>query len=162
MKKSAGVLVYRKINGKPEVLLVHPGGPFYKNKDAGTWTIPKGEFDDDEDAFDAARREFLEETGFEIKGNYIKLSPVKQKGGKWVHAWAVECDLEADKICSNTFTMEWPPKSGKKQDFPEIDKAGWFTIEQAREKILNGQIPILEELVATVPAPWLDGTLEFR
>ncbi|HLO60354.1 MAG TPA: NUDIX domain-containing protein [Bacteroidales bacterium] len=152
MKKSAGILVYRLKKDKPEVLLVHPGGPFYKNKDISTWTIPKGEFDDNEDAFEAAKREFLEETGYEIEGNYIQLSPVKQNGGKWVHAWAVECDLDTDNICSNTFTLEWPPKSGKKQDFPEIDKAGWFTIEQAREKILNGQIPILEELMQNVIA----------
>ncbi len=146
MKKSAGILLYRYKNSGPEVLLVHPGGPFYVNKDEHTWTIPKGEINDNEDVFKAALREFEEETGIQPDGNFIELRTVKQNGGKQVFSWAVEQDLNADKIESNTFSMEWPPKSGKMKDFPEIDKAEWFDYENAVKKILKGQIPILEDL----------------
>lgn len=147
MKKSAGILLYRKIKDDIEVMLVHPGGPFYKNKDQNTWTIPKGEFEEGEDPFLAARREFHEETGFEIKGKFLPLTVVKQNGGKLVHTWAIEGDLDCSKVKSNTFSIEWPPKSGKQKDFPEIDKASWFSISEAKEKILKGQIPILNELI---------------
>jgi predicted NUDIX family NTP pyrophosphohydrolase len=147
MKKSAGILMYRKVNSNVEVLLVHPGGPFYRNKDQNAWTIPKGEFDDIEDPFMAATREFLEETGYQPEGKFLELSAVKQNGNKWVHTWAIEGDLDARYIRSNTFSMEWPPKSGKQQDFPEIDKAEWFTPEEAKEKIIKGQVPIIEELM---------------
>jgi predicted NUDIX family NTP pyrophosphohydrolase len=146
MKKSAGILLYRKAKEGLEVLLVHPGGPFYRNKDQNTWTIPKGEFEEGEDAFMAARREFFEETGFEINGKFIPLTTVKQNEGKWVHTWAIEGDLNCNEVKSNTFTIEWPPKSGKQKEFAEIDKAAWYNLEDAREKILKGQIPILDEL----------------
>ena len=146
MKKSAGILVYRTISGVPEVLLVHPGGPFYKNKDLNTWTIPKGEFEEGEDPFVAAKREFYEETGHEVRGKFLPLTAVKQNGGKWVHTWAIEGDIDSSAIISNLFTMEWPPKSGQQKEFPEIDKARWFTFDDAKEKILKGQIPILQEL----------------
>ena len=146
-KQSAGLLLYRLHNKVPEVLLVHPGGPFWRKKDTGAWSIPKGEFTDDEDAFDAARREFLEETGMEVSGKYLPLTPIKQKGHKQVYAWALEADIDADKIKSNYFEIEWPPSSGKKQQFPEIDKAAWFGITQAKEKINPSQAALLDELI---------------
>ena len=149
MKKSAGILVYR-VKSEIEFLLVHPGGPFFKNKDAGMWTIPKGEIDDDEVPLLAAQREFLEETGKRISGEFIKLEPVKQKSGKLVMAWAVENDLDISNIKSNTFEIEWPPKSGKKQAFPEIDKAEWFNYETAKEKINAAQISFLEQVLAWI------------
>jgi predicted NUDIX family NTP pyrophosphohydrolase len=145
-KQSAGILVYRIINKKPEVFLVHPGGPFWKNKDAAAWSIPKGEFDADESALDAAKREFEEETGILLKGKFIELQPVKQKSGKTVYAWAYEGDIDASTIRSNSFEIEWPPKSGKKTSFPEIDKAGWFDIKTGKEKINAYQVNLLEQL----------------
>ena len=145
-KKSAGVLVYRVRNGDLEIFLVHPGGPFWAKKDDGAWSIPKGEIAEDEDPLKAAKREFFEETGFQIDGSFIALTPVKQAGGKWVYAWAVEGDCDAESIKSNTFSMEWPPRSGKRKEFPEVDRAAWFTIEQAKQKILKGQLSLLEEL----------------
>lgn len=148
MKKSAGILAFRKTKTNTEVLLVHPGGPFYTNKDLHTWTIPKGEPDGEEDNFQAALREFEEETGVRPKGDFMALQPVKQNGGKAVFAWAVETDIDVSKVKSNNFSMEWPPKSGKTREFPEIDKAGWFTFKKARDKILKGQIPLLDELQA--------------
>jgi predicted NUDIX family NTP pyrophosphohydrolase len=144
-KKSAGLLVYRLRNGELEVLLVHPGGPFWAKKDEGAWSIPKGEIAENEDSLKAAKREFFEETGFEADGNFIALTPVKQASGKWVYAWAVEGDCDAGAIKSNTFSMEWPPRSGDKKEFPEVDRAGWFPIEMARQKILKGQVSLLEE-----------------
>jgi predicted NUDIX family NTP pyrophosphohydrolase len=133
MKKSAGILLYRVRSGGPEVLLVHPGGPFWKNKDAGAWSIPKGEPDADEDPLDTALRELQEETGIAVKkSTCIPLTPVKQKAGKLILAWAMKGNLDASQINSNTFDVEWPPKSGKTQSFPEIDKAGWFTIKEAK------------------------------
>jgi predicted NUDIX family NTP pyrophosphohydrolase len=145
-KKSAGILLYRIKNKNLEVLLVHPGGPFWKNKDEGAWSIPKGEFDDNEKPLDAAIREMKEETGVILKGNFIELTPVKQKSGKLVYAFAKEHDPDLSQIKSNEFEMEWPPKSGNKKMFPEIDKAEWFDIKTAKEKINQSQINLLEEL----------------
>jgi predicted NUDIX family NTP pyrophosphohydrolase len=145
VKKSAGIVAYRTKNGF-RVFLVHPGGPFFKNKDAGVWSIPKGEYAENEHPLLAAKREFTEETGFELDGSFIELQPIKQKGGKTVCAWAIEFDLDETKIVSNTFEIEWPPKSGKIKAFPEIDKAGWFTLEEAKEKINPAQFKLIEEL----------------
>lgn len=145
--KSAGILLYRMRNKFLEVFLVHPGGPFWAKKDEGAWSIPKGEFDDDEDALTAARREFKEETGIGIKGNFIELSPIKQKSGKFVYAWAVEGDIDPSQIRSNEFEMEWPPRSGKKRSFPEVDKAAWFAPDEAEKKINGAQSALIRELV---------------
>ena len=145
-KQSAGILLYRNINDHLEVFLVHPGGPFFRNKDAGAWSIPKGEFDNDEDALTAARREFLEETGQTIAGEFLALSPVKLKSGKSVHAWAIKGDIDADNITSNSFEMEWPPRSGKKASFPEVDRAGWFNLAEARIKINEAQAALLDQI----------------
>ena len=145
-RQSAGVLMYRRRNGILEVLLVHPGGPFWAKKDAGAWSIPKGEFSGDENALMAARREFEEETGFLPAGRFVQLTPVKQPSGKVIHAWALEGDLDATAIRSNTFTLEWPPQSGVHQEFPEVDRAAWFTIEAAKEKIIKGQTDFIDEL----------------
>jgi predicted NUDIX family NTP pyrophosphohydrolase len=145
-KKSAGILLYRFKDGLTEVFLVHPGGPLWAKKDAGVWSVPKGEIDNDEDELAAARREFFEETGYVVDGDFIELSPVKQKSGKIVHAFALEKDVDAEKVVSNNFAMEWPPRSGKQAEFPEIDKAGWFDFNSAREKINAGQVPLLNEL----------------
>ena len=145
-KQSAGILLYRMRDGIPEVFLVHPGGPFWARKDAGAWSIPKGEFEGGDDPLEAARREFLEETGSPIDGTFAALAPLKQRSGKAVHAWAVRGDIDASCIKSNSFSMEWPPHSGNQQEFPEVDKGGWFTITAAREKILAGQRGFLDEL----------------
>lgn len=147
MKQSAGLLLYRRNKKKLEVLLVHPGGPFWKNKDAGAWSIPKGEFDGDEQALDAAKREFEEETGFCCSGEFLELSPVKMKSGKSIYAWALDKDIDAAAIKSNTFEMEWPPKSGKQQSFPEIDKAKWFSPAEAKQKINAAQSAFIDELL---------------
>lgn len=146
MKESAGLLIYRFKKDILQVFLIHPGGPFYKTKDDGIWSIPKGEVDSDEAPLDAAVRELKEETGFDANGPYLKLSPVKQSSYKTVHAWAAEGDYDPSKMKSNEFALEWPPKSGKIQYFEEADKADWFTIPVAKTKILKGQIPLLEEL----------------
>ena len=146
-KKSAGILLYRTKNKILEVLLVHPGGPFWLKKDEGAWTIPKGELNADEEPFDAAIREMKEETGIILKGNFIELTPIKQKGGKLVYAWAKKQDIDLSEIKSNEFEIEWPPKSGKKRFFPEIDKAAWFDIKNAKEKINSGQLLLIEELI---------------
>jgi predicted NUDIX family NTP pyrophosphohydrolase len=145
-KQTAGILLYRIRNGDLEVFLVHPGGPFWIKKDDGAWSIPKGEIEEREDHLHAAKREFCEETGFSLDGNFIALTPLKQRGGKIVHAWAVEGDVDAQSIKSNLFSMEWPPRSGKHAEFPEVDRAGWFTLEAAKGKILPGQAEFLEEL----------------
>jgi predicted NUDIX family NTP pyrophosphohydrolase len=145
-KETAGILLYRVGQGAFEVFLVHPGGPFWMKKDDGAWSIPKGEIEEGEDHLHAAKREFREETGFSLDGNFIALAPLKQRGGKTVHAWAMEGDVDAQSIKSNLFTMEWPPRSGKHAEFPEVDRAGWFTLEAAKEKILPGQAEFLEEL----------------
>lgn len=145
-KESAGLLMYRLRNSTLEVFLVHPGGPYWARKDLGAWSIPKGELQEGEDHLDAAKREFQEETGFLPKGNFIALAPIKQTGGKLVYGWAVRGDCDAKTIVSNTFSMEWPPRSGKRQEFPEVDRAEWFTIDAAKKKILKGQVGFLEEL----------------
>ena len=145
-KQSAGLLLYRKKDGRTEVFLVHPGGPFWKNKDDGAWSIPKGEFEAGEEPFEAAKREFQEETGFAALGEFRPLRPVRQPSGKMVHAWAQESDLDAEAVKSNSFSMEWPPGSGRTAEFPEIDRAGWFPIDAARRKILKGQLPLLVQL----------------
>lgn len=149
-KQSAGILLYRKINNQLQLFLVHPGGPFFKNKDNGAWSIPKGEFLNDEDPLTAAKREFTEETGYFIDGNFILLNPIRLKSGKKVYAWAIEGNVDHEVIVSNLFTIEWPTKSGKKQNFPEIDKAGWFDIETARKKINSGQLEFINELLTLI------------
>jgi predicted NUDIX family NTP pyrophosphohydrolase len=146
-KQSAGLLMYRKRAEAVQVLLVHPGGPFWAAKEVGSWSIPKGEFSEDEDVLKAARREFEEETGFLPTGNFIRLGAIKQPSGKLIHAWAFEGDLDAKKIKSNRFSLEWPPQSGKQHEFPEVDRAEWFTIEAARERIIEGQIEFIDELL---------------
>ena len=150
IKQSAGLLVYRGMGEGAEIFLVHPGGPWNAKKDDGAWSIPKGEFDDGEDSLTAARREFEEETGFKIAGDFFELKPVKQKGGKLVHAWAVEADVDADAIQSNTFTMEWPPKNGKMSEFPEVDRAAWFNVKTAKQKINPAQTALIDELIARI------------
>ena len=145
-KESAGLLMYRLRDSTLQVFLVHPGGPYWAKKDLGAWSIPKGEAVEGEDRLDAAKREFQEETGFLPEGNFIALTPIKQPRGKRVHVWAFKGDCDAKAVVSNTFSIEWPPRSGKRQEFPEIDRAGWFTIEAAKEKILKGQVGFLEEL----------------
>jgi predicted NUDIX family NTP pyrophosphohydrolase len=147
-RASAGVLLYRHRQGALEVLLVHPGGPFWQRRDDGAWSIPKGEFGDGEDAEVAARRELLEETGFAFAGALAALSPVRQGGGKTVHPFAGEADFDAAAIRSNTFTIEWPPRSGAMRSFPEVDRAAWFDLATAARKILAAQRPILAELAA--------------
>jgi predicted NUDIX family NTP pyrophosphohydrolase len=149
-KQSAGILVYRIKKKRLEVFLIHPGGPFWKNKDEGAWSIPKGEYAGDEDPLAAARRELTEETGFEVKGTFIPLTPIRQKGGKEVHAWAIEGDFDADAIKSNLFEMEWPPRSGKMQSFPEADKAAWLTVDEAMKKINPSQGELIRELTSLI------------
>jgi predicted NUDIX family NTP pyrophosphohydrolase len=131
-------------------MLVHPGGPFWAKKDEGAWSIPKGLFEENEDPLDAAKREFKEETGFEVEGEFIDLGELKQPSKKIIHAWALEKDLDETKIVSNTFTLEWPKNSGRLQEYPEIDKADWFEIEQAKKKILKGQVGFIERLVEII------------
>ena len=142
---SAGILAYRR-RGELEVLLAHPGGPFWAKKDAGAWSIPKGLIDPGEELLAAARREFTEETGFTAQEPFIPLAPVKQKSGKIVHAFACEGDYDPDQLVCNAFEIEWPPKSGKRRSFPEIDRLAWFGMDAAGEKILGYQRPWLEEL----------------
>lgn len=147
-KQSAGILLYRKSKNQLEVFLVHPGGPFFARKDLGVWSIPKGEYDDAEEASQAAKREFFEETGFSLpQKEILPLTPQRQKSGKIVHAWAMEHDPDPLGAHSNSFEMEWPPKSGKRQQFPEVDKADWFPIEVASQKINPGQSAFIDELV---------------
>ena len=145
-RTSAGILLYRRRAGELEVLLVHPGGPFWKNLDDGAWSIPKGEVDADEEPLAAAKRELLEETGAVAQGELIALTPVRQRAGKLVHAWAAAGDCEAHAITSNVFRMEWPPKSGLMREFPEVDRAAWYSFAAARRKILPAQQPLLDEL----------------
>ncbi len=145
-KHSAGLLMHRLRQGVLEVFLVHPGGPFWAGKDAGAWSIPKGEFEPWEDPLAAARREFTEETGLTAAGEFLPLTPLKQPSGKVIHAWALAGDCDPGAIRSNTFSLEWPPRSGHRQDFPEVDRAAWFPLVAAREKIIRGQAPFLEEL----------------
>ena len=147
-KRSAGILLHRRAeDGALEVLLVHPGGPVWAKKDAGAWSIPKGEVDDDEDPRAAALREFAEELGSPPPdGDLVDLGEVRQRGGKIVIAWALEGDTDADAARSNTFTMEWPPRSGRMREYPEVDRAAWFALDAARERILPAQAPLLDRL----------------
>ena len=146
VKQSAGLLLYRFHEGILEVFLVHPGGPFWAKKDLGVWSIPKGEMDEGEELLDAARREFEEETGFRPEGIFRELTPVRQRSGKIVHAWAVEGNCDPTAIRSNTITIEWPPRSGRQLEIPEVDRAGWFDSDAAREKILEGQWGLLTQV----------------
>ncbi|MCC6163031.1 MAG: NUDIX domain-containing protein [Acidobacteria bacterium] len=146
-KTSAGVLLYRQGAEGVEVFLVHPGGPYWSRKDAGAWTIPKGEIEPGEDPLAAATREFLEETGSEVAGPFRALGSVRMRSGKVVYAWATEGEIDATAIRSNVFSMEWPPHSGRQRQFPEADRAAWFTIGEARTRILTGQAPLLDTLV---------------
>jgi len=145
-KRSAGIVLYRVRDGDLEVFLVHPGGPYWSNQDDGAWSIPKGEFEEGDDPLAAARREFREETGFEVSGPFHALSPLKQPSGKVIHAWAVEGEINPARVASNTFSMEWPPHSGKQQDFPEVDKAAWFSLAIAQKKLVPGQRGFLDQL----------------
>jgi len=147
-RQSAGILLYRNRGAATEVLLVHPGGPFWKNKDDGSWTIPKGEPSPGEELLDAAKREFREETGFAADGDGVPLAPVRQSGGKIVHAWAIEGDCKPEELASNSFTIEWPPCSGRMQSFPEVDRAAWFRLDDAKRKINRAQIDLLDQLAA--------------
>jgi predicted NUDIX family NTP pyrophosphohydrolase len=146
MKQSAGILLYKFKDQQLEVFLVHPGGPFFRNKDAGFWTIPKGENEQEEPLLKTALREFQEETGQLPVGHPVQLTSIRQKGGKKVSCWALEGDIDPDNLVSNTFNLEWPPRSGKTQTFAEIDKAAWFSLEEAKKKINQMQISFLEEL----------------
>ena len=148
-KTSAGLLLYRRCP-ELEVFLVHPGGPFWTRKDAGAWSIPKGEVEDGEDPLQAAKREFTEETGFTISGEFRSLDSLKQPSGKIIYAWAIEADCDPGQIRSNLFSLEWPPKSGKIQQYPEVDRAAWFNISEARNKILAGQMGFIEQLIAVL------------
>ena len=152
VKQSAGVLLYRRVSEALEVLLVHPGGPFWRHKDEHTWSIPKGELCPTESPLDAAKRELAEETGIIARGELVPLGTVKQPGGKIVHAWAVEQDADPTSISSNTFEIEWPPKSGKLCAFPEVDRAGWFSLPVARQKIFIAQEAFLDRLTALAQA----------
>jgi len=138
--------MYRRENGELLVLLAHPGGPFWRRRDAGAWSIPKGEIGPDEDLESAARREFREELGVECRGALQPLGTIRQRGGKIVEAFALEGDLDADSLRSNTFEIEWPPRSGRIESFPEIDRVAWLTVPMAREKILAGQLPLIDRL----------------
>jgi predicted NUDIX family NTP pyrophosphohydrolase len=152
-KKSAGLLLFREVSGHLEVLLVHPGGPFWAKKDEGAWSIPKGEFEDTEEPLAAAKREFAEETGFYPDGVMIPLEPLRQPSGKVIYAWAVKDDWDPAALRSNTFSLEWPPKSGQYREFPEIDRAAWFSLGEAGRKITKGQAAFLVELPEKLGAP---------
>jgi predicted NUDIX family NTP pyrophosphohydrolase len=147
-KQAAGILLYRRGPSGLEVLLAHPGGPLWARKDYGAWTLPKGQFTNDEAPLDAARREFEEEMGSTPVGDFQPLGTLKQPSGKVIHAWAAESDFDVNTVTSNLFSLEWPPKSGLMGEFPEVDRAGWFSIEEARVKILKGQAPFLDRLLA--------------
>jgi predicted NUDIX family NTP pyrophosphohydrolase len=151
-RASAGLLLYRRVAGGLEVMLVHPGGPYWARKDVGAWSIPKGEIEPGEEALAAACREFEEETGAAAGGEFVPLSPVKLRSGKVIHAWAVQADFDPAGLRSNLFTMEWPPRSGEQREFPEADRAGWFDIDTARLKIHPGQAPLLDSLLAHLQA----------
>jgi predicted NUDIX family NTP pyrophosphohydrolase len=147
VKTSAGILMYRVHAGVLQVLLVHPGGPLWAKKDHGAWSIPKGEVGAGEEPLDAARREFEEETGVPVDGPFLELQPVRQRGGKRVLAWAVEGTCDAAALRSNTFTLEWPPRSGQHREFPEVDRAEWFAVDAAQDRILASQGELLAELL---------------
>jgi predicted NUDIX family NTP pyrophosphohydrolase len=145
-KRSAGLLMYRRLIGGVEVFLVHPGGPYWSKKDEGSWTIPKGEYESDEDPLDAALREFQEETGFHASKPFIDLGFVKQKTGKLVATWAFEGDCEPAKLVSNTCEIEWPPRSGRRMVIPEVDRGGWYSLDGARKATRTDQVPLLDRL----------------
>jgi len=145
-KESAGLLLFRRGEDGPQIFLVHPGGPFWARKDEHAWSIPKGELDSGEDPLSAARREFVEETGLSADGDFIALAARKQSGGKVIHAFAIEGDCDPAAVKSNTFELEWPPRSGRRQEFPEVDRAAWFSLATARTKIHKGQAPLIDEL----------------
>jgi predicted NUDIX family NTP pyrophosphohydrolase len=146
MKRSAGLLLYRRNEREIEVFLVHPGGPFWAKKDRGAWSIPKGEYSEGEDPLAAARREFKEETGLAVEGNFIELGTIRQAGGKLVSAWAIEGDFDPGKLVSNRFELQWPPHSGRMIEVPEVDRGAWFCLPEAKERILPSQSPILDRL----------------
>jgi predicted NUDIX family NTP pyrophosphohydrolase len=146
--ESAGILLYKRQAGALVVLLVHPGGPFWRNKDAGAWSIPKGEHGPGEDAEAVARREFAEELGLPLLGSLTSLGRIRQRAGKQVEAFAVEGDFDVERLSSNAFEIEWPPRSGRRQSFPEVDRAAWFALAEARGKINAGQLPLLDRLEA--------------
>jgi predicted NUDIX family NTP pyrophosphohydrolase len=150
-KCSAGLMMYRVRESWLEVFLVHPGGPFWANKDKGAWSIPKGEYAGEEEAFEVAKREFHEETGFVAEGSFVELGSIKQSGGKIVKAWAFEGDCDAERLESNRTHIEWPPRSGHQLEVPEVDRGGWFSIAAAREHLLKSQEPLLDKLCATLP-----------
>jgi predicted NUDIX family NTP pyrophosphohydrolase len=147
---SSGVLLFRRRDGHLEVLLVHPGGPFWANKDEGSWSIPKGIIECDENPLDAAKREFAEETGIHVDGKFIDLGQSKGSRKKTVHAWALEDDLDPTRVSSNSFSVEWPKRSGIIREYPEVDRAGWFDINQAREKIQSGQAVFIDRLIDAI------------
>jgi predicted NUDIX family NTP pyrophosphohydrolase len=147
-KKSAGLLLYRDGESGVEVLLVHPGGPFWAKKDDGAWSIPKGEFGDEEEPLEAAVRECEEEMGTVVTGDFVALEPIRQPSGKVVYAWAVRSEFDPATLRSNSFSMEWPPRSGRQQEFPEVDRAAWLTLAEAKRKITKGQVPLLDQLAA--------------
>jgi predicted NUDIX family NTP pyrophosphohydrolase len=146
-QRSAGIMLFRRNARDLEVMLVHPGGPFWRNKDDGAWSVPKGLYETDEDPLVAARREFQEETGTAVDGDFIDLGDFRQSGGKTVRAFALEGDFNVAAFRCNTFTLEWPPKSGRMQDFPECDRAEWFAAAAARRKLVKGQAPIVDALI---------------
>lgn len=148
-KKSAGILLYRILD-EPEFFLVHPGGPFWSKKDEGAWSIPKGEFGDEESPLEAAIREFKEETGFDVTGSFQPLTPFKQSNGKMIYAFALLYDLDETQLKSNTFSMEWPPKSGKMKEFPEVDRGAWFSTDASRIKLLQSQMRLIDELLQLI------------
>jgi predicted NUDIX family NTP pyrophosphohydrolase len=147
-KQSAGILLFRKSTGTLEVLLVHPGGPFWAKKDEHAWSIPKGEPAPDEALLATARREMAEETGVHVEAELLSLGELEQPSGKVVHVWAAAQDFDPAALCSNTFRLEWPPRSGNLREFPEVDRAGWFTVEVARQKLLEGQLGFIDRLCA--------------
>jgi predicted NUDIX family NTP pyrophosphohydrolase len=152
-KRSAGIILFRKIRRQVQLLLVHPGGPFWARKEDGWWSIPKGLYDDSEDPLAAAKRELREETGIIAEGKFLELGTFKQPSGKMIVAWAIESDFDPANLVSNTFLLEWPPKSGKYAEFPEVDRASWFSITEAITKITKGQQPILTALAAKLQTP---------
>jgi predicted NUDIX family NTP pyrophosphohydrolase len=150
--RSAGILLYRQHDAQWQVLLLHMGGPLWARKDDGAWSIPKGEYTDDEPPLQAAQREFLEETGAPVHGPFVSLAPVRQRSGKIVTAWAVAGDFDPAQLRSNTFSMEWPLRSGRRQSFPEADRAAWFSIHEARRKMVAGQAALLDQLAGVIVA----------
>jgi len=151
-KISAGLLLFRRRGSDLEIFLVHPGGPLWAKKDAGAWSLPKGEIAEGEEPLEAAKREFTEETGLKVSGEFLPLGAVEQAGGKIVQAWAIEADCDPAQIKSNLFALEWPPKSGRKQQFPEIDRAQWFTPAEARQRIIPAQAGFIDQLLSLTGA----------